>query len=54
VATETLRRSLAETEKVKREDLEPIAKMSLEDGSLIYNAEETDFEDSLGVLQNAW
>jgi hypothetical protein len=39
---------------VKREDLEPIAKMSLEEGSIIYNAEETDFEDSLGVLQNAW
>ena len=49
-----LPRSLAETEKVKREDLEPIAKMSLEDGSLIYNAEEADFEDALGVLQNAW
>ena len=49
-----LPRSLAETEKVKREDLEPIAKMSLEDGSLIYNAEEADFEDALGVLQKAW
>jgi alcohol dehydrogenase len=48
-----LPRSLAETEKVKREDLEPIANMSLEDGSLIYNAEEADFEDALGVLQKA-
>jgi len=49
-----LPRSLSEAEKVEREDLEPIAKMSLDDGSLIYNAVEADFDDALGVLQNAW
>jgi alcohol dehydrogenase len=49
-----LPRSLSETEKVKREDLEPIAKMSLDDGSLIYNAAEANFDDALRVLENAW
>jgi len=49
-----LPRSLAETEKVKREDLEPIAKMSLDDGSLIYNAAEANLDDALRVLENAW
>jgi alcohol dehydrogenase len=49
-----LPRSLSETKKVQREDLEPIAKMSLDDGSLIYNAVEADFDDALGVLRSAW
>ena len=50
----SLPRTLAETEKVQREDLDPIARMSLDDGSLIYNAVEADFDDALGVLQAAW
>ena len=49
-----LPRSLSETEKIKREDLEPIAKMSLDDGSLIYNPAEANFDDALRVLENAW
>lgn len=49
-----LPRTLSETEKVQREDLEPIAKMALDDGSLIYNAEEADLNDALTVLKNAW
>jgi alcohol dehydrogenase len=49
-----LPRSLSETEKVKLEDLKPIAKMSLDDGSLIYNAAEANFDDALRVLENAW
>jgi len=32
----------------------PIARMSLDDASLIYNAVEADFDDALGVLQQAW
>jgi alcohol dehydrogenase len=49
-----LPRSLSETTKVRREDLEPIAKLSLDDGSLIFNAVDADFEDALRVLQNAF
>jgi alcohol dehydrogenase len=49
-----LPRSLSETKKVRREDLEPIAKLSLDDGSLIYNAVEASFDDALRVLQRAF
>jgi hypothetical protein len=49
-----LPRSLSATEKVEREDLAPIARMSLEDGSLICNAVEANFDDALGVRKNAW
>jgi alcohol dehydrogenase len=49
-----LPRSLSETKKVRREDLEPIAKLSLDDGSLIYNAVEANYDDALTVLQRAF
>ena len=49
-----LPRSLSETDKVTEEDLEPIAKMSLDDAAIIYNPEEADFDDAMQVLQAAW
>jgi alcohol dehydrogenase len=49
-----LPRSLSETKKVRREDLESIARLSLDDGSLIYNAVEASFDDALRVLQRAF
>jgi alcohol dehydrogenase len=49
-----LPRSLSETKKVRREDLEAIAKLSLDDGSLVYNAVEADFDDALRLLQRAF
>jgi hypothetical protein len=39
---------------VRREDLEAIAKLSLDDGSLIYNAVEAGFDDALRLLQQAF
>ena len=49
-----LPRTLAETGKVKREDLEGIASMSLDDGTMIFNPVEVAYEDALAVLEQAW
>ena len=49
-----LPRTLAETGKVKREDLGRIASMSLDDGSMIFNPVEVAYEDALAVLEQAW
>lgn len=49
-----LPRTLAETGKVSREDLERIASMSLDDGSMIFNPVEVAHEDALAVLEQAW
>lgn len=40
--------------RVHREDLEATAKLSLDDGSLIYNAAEAGFDDALRLLQRAF
>lgn len=39
---------------VKREQLEEIAKTAQGDGSLIFNREEADFQDILGILEAAY
>ena len=49
-----LPRNLAETGKVKRDDLSKIASMSLDDGSIIFNPVEIGYEDALAVLDRAW
>ena len=49
-----LPRTLAETGKVKQSQLEQIATMALDDGSIIYNPVEVSHEEALGVLERAW
>jgi alcohol dehydrogenase len=49
-----LPRTLSETGKVEKSQLEKIAAMSLDDGSIIFNPVEVSREEALGVLQRAW
>jgi alcohol dehydrogenase len=49
-----LPRTLSETGKVERAQLEKIAAMSLDDGSIIFNPVEVSHEEALGVLERAW
>jgi alcohol dehydrogenase len=49
-----LPRTLSETGKVDKSQLEKIAEMSLDDGSIIFNPVEVSHEEALGVLQKAW
>ncbi|MGD9386938.1 MAG: iron-containing alcohol dehydrogenase [Gammaproteobacteria bacterium] len=49
-----LPRTLSETGKVEESQLEQIAAMSLDDGSIIFNPVEVSQEEALGVLRRAW
>lgn len=49
-----LPRTLSETGKVERAQLQKIAEMSLDDGSIIFNPVEVSREEALGVLERAW
>lgn len=49
-----LPRTLSETGKVERAQLEKIAEMALDDGSIIFNPVEVSREEALGVLERAW
>ena len=49
-----LPRTLSETGKVERSQLEKIAEMSLDDGSIIFNPVEVSREEALAVLHKAW
>ena len=49
-----LPRTLSETGKVERSQLEKIAEMSLDDGSIIFNPVEVSREEALAVLERAW
>lgn len=49
-----LPRTLQETGKVRLEQLEAIADMAINDGSIIYNPVESDRAELLSVLHNAW
>jgi alcohol dehydrogenase len=49
-----LPRSLAETGKVRKDQLPRIASMALDDGSIIYNPVEVGREEALAVLERAW
>ncbi len=49
-----LPRTLKETGKVREDQLEQLARMSLDDGSLSFNPEEADYGDVLGILRRAW
>lgn len=49
-----LPRTLSETGKVTEDQLPKIAEMTLDDGSLLWNPVEVDYEDALAVLEKAW
>lgn len=49
-----LPRSLSETGKVSRDQLEKLADMALDDGSIIFNPVEVSREEALAVLNKAW
>ncbi len=49
-----LPRTLAETGRVRRDQLPQLARMALDDGALAYNPVAVGHEDALGVLERAW
>ncbi len=49
-----LPRTLKETEKVSIDQLEQVAKLALDDGSIIYNPSESDFNEIMDILKQAW
>jgi len=49
-----LPRTLKETGKVQRAQFEDIARATLNDGSVIFNAKEVDFDDAMALLEAAW
>lgn len=49
-----LPRTLQETGKVEQSQLEKLADMAINDGSIIYNPSQVSYEDALAVLKRAW
>jgi alcohol dehydrogenase len=49
-----LPRTLKETGKVQKDQFEAIARATLNDGSIIFNAKEVGFEDAMMLLEKAW
>ncbi|MDF3030645.1 MAG: alcohol dehydrogenase iron-type protein [Moraxellaceae bacterium] len=49
-----LPRTLTETGKVQEVQLEQIAELTINDGSIIFNPKETDREEALAILRRAW
>jgi len=49
-----LPRTLKETGKVQKDQFESIARATLNDGSIIFNVKEVDFDDAMRLLESAW
>ncbi|MBZ0332836.1 NAD-dependent methanol dehydrogenase [Marinobacter sp. JH2] len=49
-----LPRTLKETEKVSQDQLEAIATMALDDGSIMFNPKEVSLDDAMAILRRAW
>lgn len=49
-----LPRTLAETGKVERSQLDKIAEMTIDDGSIMFNPKDVELEDARAVLETAW
>ncbi|WP_323752595.1 iron-containing alcohol dehydrogenase [Marinobacter sp.] len=49
-----LPRTLKETERVLENQLEDIARLALDDGSIMFNPKEVSFEDAMTILRRAW
>jgi alcohol dehydrogenase len=46
--------SLVETGKVKREDFDQVARTALNDGAIIVNPVQADYEDIIAILEEVW
>ena len=49
-----LPRTLQESGKVQKDQFESIARAALNDGSVIFNAKDVDFDDAMDLLNKAW
>ncbi|MCP4044968.1 MAG: iron-containing alcohol dehydrogenase [Gammaproteobacteria bacterium] len=49
-----LPRTLEETGKVQKDQFEAVANATLNDGSIIFNAKEVEFNDAMRLLEKAW
>jgi alcohol dehydrogenase len=49
-----LPRTLQETGKVSEDQLAQIARVAIDDGSIIFNPKEASHEEILAILQKAW
>ena len=49
-----LPRTLSETGKVSKEQLDDVAEKALNDGSMIYNPKEASLTDLRNILEKAW
>ncbi|WP_339799903.1 iron-containing alcohol dehydrogenase [uncultured Marinobacter sp.] len=49
-----LPRTLKESRKVTEDQLEPIARLALDDGAIMFNPREADYDDALAVVRRAW
>ena len=49
-----LPRTLKETGKVSEGQLPQVADLTINDGSIVYNPKEADYDDALGILKKAW
>lgn len=49
-----LPRTLKESGKVRKDQFEAIARTALNDGSVVFNAKEVDFDDAMMLLEKAW
>ena len=49
-----LPRRLSETGKVTQEQLARLAEMAIDEGQLMFNPKEMDFDDALALLKRAW
>ena len=49
-----LPRTLQESGKVQKDQFESIARAALNDGSVIFNAKDVDFDDAMRLLEKAW
>ena len=49
-----LPRTLKETGKVSLDQLEHVAELTINDGSIIFNPKETDYEEALAILKKSW
>jgi alcohol dehydrogenase len=49
-----LPRTLKETARVRKDQFETIARTALNDGSMIFNTKEVDFDDAMTLLEKAW
>ena len=49
-----LPRTLSESGKVQESQLEDVARMSVDDGALLYNRVDASYEQVLGLLKSAW